>query len=137
MMTRQWCNGVNSHFTSASFISLGLDQRSITMLVHWLLLPTAMVLPSSNPSRVWDVTLVSADEQRHTLSVAENQSVLRAAELAGLLPCSDCRRGRCLSCAARVVSGSKFSLAVDSDTALCDEAHVEGIVLLCSAYPRG
>ncbi|KOO32933.1 ferredoxin (2fe-2s) [Chrysochromulina tobinii] len=112
-------------------------QRSITMLVHWLLLPTAMVLPSSNPSRVWDVTLVSADEQRHTLSVAENQSVLRAAELAGLLPCSDCRRGRCLSCAARVVSGSKFSLAVDSDTALCDEAHVEGIVLLCSAYPRG
>ncbi len=107
------------------------------MLGCGLLLSIAMLLPSSSPSRAWDVTLVGANAQRHTLRVAENQSVLRAAERAGLLPSSDCRRGRCLSCAARVLSGSKFSLAVDSDTALCAEAHVDGIVLLCSAYPRG
>ena len=37
----------------------------------------------------------------HTLRVAEGTPVLWAAEAAGLLPGSDCRRGRCLSCAAR------------------------------------
>lgn len=97
---------------------------------------SAVILPSSSSCRQWPVTLVR-DEQRHTLHVSENESVLAAAEMAGLLPASDCRRGNCLSCAARVKDGAKFSLAVSSDTALCAEAHCDGIVLLCSAYPRG
>ena len=102
----------------------------------------ALALASSSAAlvplapRSWDVTLLRGDE-RHTLRVNEGQSVLKAAEAAGLLPGSDCRRGRCLSCAARVVGGDKLSLAVSSDTALCDEAHVDGIVLMCSAFPRG
>ena len=46
-------------------------------------------------------------------------------------------RRRCLSCAARVIEGAPFSLRVDGCTALCDEAHAEGLVLLCSAFAVG
>ena len=80
---------------------------------------------------------VRLDGQRHALTVNENQSILSAVERAGLLPTSDCRRGRCLSCAARVTAGAPFSLRVAGDTALCDLAHASGLVLLCSAYPTG
>ena len=97
---------------------------------------TARPQPTQPPNKSWDVKLVNGGSS-HTLKIPEGQSVLQAAELAGLLPGSDCQRGRCLSCAARVLGGSKFSLAVDADTALCEEAHVDGIVLLCSAFPRG
>ena len=102
------------------------------VLVVWALpASAALVTP-----KVWDVTLHHQGE-KHRLEVLETQSVLAAAEEAGLLPGSDCRRGNCLSCAARVRGGAPFALRVDEDTALCAEAHVEGIVLLCSAYPRG
>ena len=101
----------------------------------WALLPLASGALLMKP-KTWDVALTHRGE-RHVLQVRESQSVLAAAEEAGLLPGSDCRRGRCLSCAARVRGGPPFSLCVDEDTALCTEAHVDGIVLLCSAFPRG
>lgn len=35
----------------------------------------------------------------------------------------DCRRGACLSCAARVVGGTPWALRCDSLTALCPLGH--------------
>lgn len=92
--------------------------------------------PQPRAAKSWIVT-VRRGEERHDLRVAETESVLVAAERAGLMPGSDCRRGRCLSCAARVLGGAAHTLLVDGSTALCEEAHVEGIVLLCSAFARG
>lgn len=89
-----------------------------------------------SPTRTWDVT-VRHDDQRHVLTVREDQPLLTAVERAGLLPESDCRRGRCLSCAAKIINGAPFSLRVEGCTALCDEAHTLGLVLLCSAYAVG
>ena len=96
----------------------------------------SLSLPACAALRSWPVVLQSG-QRRSTLMVREDQSVLTAAEAAGLLPGSDCRRGKCLSCAARVCSGNAFSLRVSDETALCDEAHADGLVLLCSAYPTG
>ena len=94
----------------------------------------AMVIATSE--RAWEVTLLRGSA-RHTLKVSEQEPLLAAVERSGLLPGSDCRRGNCLSCAARVVSGAPFSLRVASDTALCEEAHTLGLVLLCSTYAVG
>ena len=41
------------------------------------------------------------------------------------------------SCAARVTAGEPFSLRVASDTALCEAAYAEDLVLLCSAFVVG
>ncbi len=84
----------------------------------------------------WDVNVIRGAE-RFVLRVPENEPLLTAVERAGLLPGSDCRRGNCLSCAARVMRGSPFSLRVASDTALCEEAHSQALVLLCSSYATG
>lgn len=93
-------------------------------------------LPQSPKPRTWDVVVHHAGKA-HKLQVPETQPVLTAVEIAGLLPGSECRRGRCLSCAARVIAGDPFSLRVASDTALCEAAHTEGLVLLCSAFACG
>jgi ferredoxin len=106
----------------------------------WLLALRAAIVAAASFSlptpRSWDVTLIKGTE-RHVLTVPETMSVLQAAEEAGLLPGSDCRRGNCLSCAARVVDGEPYTLRVEENTALCTECHTEGIVLLCSAFPCG
>ena len=84
----------------------------------------------------WQVVFWSSG-QRHSLKVSESQPLLLAAEAAGLLPDAACRRGSCLSCAARVLAGAPFSLKTESATALCDEAHGAGLVLLCSSFVCG
>ena len=100
------------------------------------ILPLAATLTTAPASRYWTVSMLRGAE-RHQLRVPENEPLLTAVERAGLLPSSECRRGRCLSCAARVLEGAPFSLRVDGCTALCDEAHAEGLVLLCSAFAVG
>ena len=100
-------------------------------------LPRAPV-PQMSAAARYDVDVRTADGEWHTLrGLDESTSVLAAAEAAGLLPGSDCRRGRCFSCAARVLSGAAFSLRVKDSTALCREAHDSDLVLLCSAYACG
>ena len=86
--------------------------------------------------RAWDVTVLRGAE-KFSLRVQEQEPILTAVERAGLFPGSECRRGNCLSCAARVVAGAPFSLRVDGCTALCEEAHGLGFVLLCSSYAVG
>ena len=117
-------------------VGIAPRMRLMLTLMSLALLPLSTSLALSTP-KGWDVTLCSSSGERRTLHVPDGCSVLSAAEAAGLLPGSDCRRGRCLSCAARVKAGAPFSLRVASDTSLCDEAHAVGIVLLCSAYACG
>lgn len=105
----------------------------LVVLQHLLL---CVSVSAAVTARRWDVSVQLGATARR-LSVAEGEPILHAVERAGLLPSSDCRRGRCLSCAARVLAGAPFSLRVASDSALCEEAHAQGLVLLCSAFACG
>ena len=110
---------------------------AIRFVMLLLCCPPALTLSASaSGGRHWDVVLRRGSE-RHVVTVDETTPVLKAVEEAGLLPQSNCRRGNCLACAAQVVAGKPYTLQVSDDTALCSEAHAEGLVLLCSAYASG
>lgn len=69
----------------------------------------------------------------HTLTVPEDQTILAAAQAAGLdLPYS-CSAGVCTTCAAQILEGS-----VDQTDGMgvSPELQTQGYVLLCVAYPR-
>ena len=84
---------------------------------------------ASESDATWAVEVTTPLGDTHTLEVPERHNLLRAVERAGLLPASDCRRGNCLSCAARVLDGAPYSLQMKRDaTSLCGEAHDDGVV---------
>ncbi len=69
----------------------------------------------------------------HTLSVPEDQTILAAAQDAGLdLPYS-CSAGVCTTCAAQITSGT-----VDQadGMGISPDLQAQGYALLCVAYPR-
>jgi ferredoxin len=69
----------------------------------------------------------------HTLTVPEDQTILAAAQAAGLdLPFS-CSAGVCTTCAAQVLAGT-----VDQTDGMGINLDLQqqGYVLLCVAYPR-
>ena len=70
-------------------------------------------------------------------AAARDEPLLTLAEKAGLRPPSECPRGNCLSCTAKLAPGSSANLHTDDGTFLCEEAVSEGYVLLCSSYPTG
>lgn len=69
----------------------------------------------------------------HTLTVAEDQTVLIAAQDAGLDLPSSCNAGVCTTCAALVLEGE-----VDQTDGMgvSRELQDQGYALLCVAYPR-
>lgn len=76
---------------------------------------------------------IKFDGQTHTLTVADDQTVLAAAQAAGVdLPYS-CSAGVCTTCAAKLISGT-----VDQSEAmgLSPELQAEGYALLCVARPQ-
>lgn len=77
------------------------------------------------------VTLANRDGP--PFEVPEGQSILEAAEAAGVALSAGCRDGHCISCAARLEEGE-----VDQEgaVALGAEEREEGFVLLCVARPR-
>jgi ferredoxin len=71
--------------------------------------------------------------QTHQLSVPDNQSILAAAQAAGLdLPFS-CSAGVCTTCAAQVHSGE---LDQTDGMGVSPALQAQGYALLCVAYPR-
>ncbi|WP_346291101.1 2Fe-2S iron-sulfur cluster-binding protein [Sphaerothrix gracilis] len=71
--------------------------------------------------------------QTHTITVPEDQTVLAAAQAAGLdLPYS-CSAGVCTTCAAKLSDGS---VDQSEGMGLSPELQAEGYALLCVAYPR-
>ena len=69
----------------------------------------------------------------HTLSVDERQTILEAAQAAGLdLPFS-CGAGVCTTCAALVMEGT---VSQEDSMGVSKELQDQGFALLCVAYPR-
>ncbi|NEP15658.1 MAG: 2Fe-2S iron-sulfur cluster binding domain-containing protein [Leptolyngbya sp. SIO4C1] len=69
----------------------------------------------------------------HQISVDSNQTVLEAAQAAGLeLPYS-CSAGVCTTCAALLTEGS---VSQEDGMGISQELQEEGFALLCVAYPR-
>lgn len=69
----------------------------------------------------------------YTLQIPETQTILQAAQAAGIDLPNSCNAGVCTTCAAQILEGS----AEQSDgMGLSPELQAEGYVLLCVAYPR-
>ncbi|MEO1401737.1 MAG: 2Fe-2S iron-sulfur cluster-binding protein [Cyanobacteria bacterium J06635_1] len=69
----------------------------------------------------------------HTLSVDESQTVLAAAQEAGLDLPTSCGAGVCTTCAALVTQGS---VSQEDGMGVSKELQEQGFALLCVAYPR-
>ncbi|MGD1857190.1 MAG: 2Fe-2S iron-sulfur cluster-binding protein [Leptolyngbyaceae cyanobacterium] len=70
-------------------------------------------------------------EQKTTLDVAEDHSVLDAAKEIGLNLPIPCRTGTCDACVGKLLSGDLDQ----TDQSLLDDAQIaDGYVLLCRAY---
>ncbi len=69
----------------------------------------------------------------HTFPVAEDQTILVAAQAAGVDLPSSCNAGVCTTCAAQITEGQ-----VDQSDGMgvSPELQKQGYVLLCVAYPR-
>lgn len=69
----------------------------------------------------------------HTIQVSEDQTVLQAAEDAGIDLPNSCNAGVCTTCAAKLLEGT-----VDQAEGMgvSPELQAEGYALLCVAYPR-
>lgn len=68
-----------------------------------------------------------------TLSVADDQTILAAAQEASLDLPSSCNAGVCTTCAAKLISGT---VDQSGGMGVSTELQAEGYVLLCVAYPR-
>ena len=84
---------------------------------------------------VYDVTFEEEDEE---LRIRGSQTVLRAAEDAGLSPSSDCRAGFCGVCLSRADADASEAvhMALNDFDPLTDEAVAEGYFLPCTSQPR-
>lgn len=73
------------------------------------------------------------DGTLHTFACRDDQTVLAAAEQAGVPLPSSCCSGVCTTCAARILEGS-----VDQSEAMGVKAELQadGYALLCVSYPR-
>lgn len=71
--------------------------------------------------------------QTHSIQVAEDQTILKAAQDQGLdLPFS-CSAGVCTTCAAKLSSGK---VSQTDGMGISPDLQAEGYALLCVAYPR-
>lgn len=69
----------------------------------------------------------------HTIHVPADQTILQAADSAGLALPSSCNSGVCTTCAARILTGT-----VDQSDGMGVglELQEQGYALLCVSYPR-
>lgn len=77
--------------------------------------------------------LVYEGEQTHNVVVGPGQSLLDAAELAGLYIASSCRMGDCGTCKCRLRAGEVTMTTVNG---LMPSEEAEGYVLTCVSFPR-
>jgi len=68
----------------------------------------------------------------HTIQVSENQTVLQAAEDAGIDLPNSCNAGVCTTCAAKILEGT---VNQTEGMGVSPELQAEGYALLCVAYP--
>ncbi len=78
------------------------------------------------------VRLISSGQQ---FEVAEDETILEAAENAGILLSYSCRSGTCRSCMTRVVTGCAEHDPEYADELSIDAAEIaDGYRLLCSTF---
>ena len=87
---------------------------------------------SETTSAVYDIT-IELDGQQHQFQCRDNQTVLSAAEDAGVPVPSSCCAGVCTTCAALIQEG-----AVHQPDAMGvkEDLRQEGFALLCVSFPR-
>ena len=73
------------------------------------------------------------DGEMHSFSCRTDQTVLNAAEAAGVTLPSSCCSGVCTTCAARIGSGEVHQ---PDAMGVKDDLRQDGFALLCVAYPR-
>eukprot|EP00903_Cladosiphon_okamuranus_P007571 g7345.t1 len=91
--------------------------------------------PRSVLERPWDVE-VDFHGERRVITVQPGDSILEAAEMSGMNLSYECRRGNCISCAAKVQDGSSGHFENKADRGSEDGAP-DGFVLTCSTHPTG
>lgn len=69
----------------------------------------------------------------HTIAVAADQTILVAAQGAGLDLPSSCNAGVCTTCAAQLLSGT---VDQSEGMGISPELQTQGYALLCVSYPR-
>lgn len=93
--------------------------------------PSGARIAAAQPPRAYKVTIEHGGESR-VVEVEEDETILSRALDEGLDVPHDCKLGVCMTCPARLVSGT-----VDqSDGMLSDDVVARGYALLCAAYPR-
>jgi ferredoxin len=70
----------------------------------------------------------------HILQVPEDQTILSAADEAGLNLPTSCGAGVCTTCAAKITNGGQVDQS--DGMGVSPELQKQGYVLLCVAYPR-
>ena len=73
------------------------------------------------------------DGEIHSFSCRSDQTVLNAAEAAGVMIPSSCCAGVCTTCAARIKDGEVHQ---PDAMGVKEELRDDGFALLCVAYPR-
>ncbi|CAN0081673.1 unnamed protein product [Ectocarpus sp. 8 AP-2014] len=91
--------------------------------------------PRSVLERPWDVE-VDFHGERRVITVQPGDSILEAAEMSGMNLSYECRRGNCISCAARVQNGSSSHFENLADR-IPEDGAPDGFVLTCSTHPTG
>lgn len=81
--------------------------------------------------REYDVEILLYGET-HVIPIEEDVNLLQGIEEYGLEVLYSCRAGVCMTCAAKIVSGT-VDLGFASMT---DDLKEQGYVLTCSGYPR-
>lgn len=74
---------------------------------------------------------------RQSFEIQDGETILEAANRAGISLPSNCRSGTCRTCMARVWSGRvDHGNEYDDELALTSEEYAAGYRLLCSAFAR-
>jgi ferredoxin len=68
-----------------------------------------------------------------TIAVAENETILAAADKAGIHLPNSCNAGVCTTCAGKIISGQ---VDQSGGMGVSPDLQAQGYVLLCVAYPR-
>jgi ferredoxin-NADP reductase/DMSO/TMAO reductase YedYZ heme-binding membrane subunit len=82
------------------------------------------------PASEGEITNVTFSLSRKVVPLLPNQTILEAAEAAGLEPDYECRSGVCGTCKKRMLSGS---VIMDVEDALSAKDKADGMILLCQA----
>ena len=86
-------------------------------------------VPDSNDGHIVTVIL---DDEKTTITVSENETLLEAALDADLDAPFSCQGGVCTSCMAKIIEGTA---EMEKNTVLSDDELNEGLILTCQAHP--